>query len=53
MDKCLFCGSQTALYVMDKPICLNCADDKDVWKEPTTTNEAGDAPDTQASPLAN
>jgi hypothetical protein len=52
MDKCEFCGNETALHVMDKPICLTCADDKDVWKEPTT-NEANGSAENQANPLVN
>ena len=34
MEKCVYCGKETTLYVAGKPICADCANDLDAGRNP-------------------
>jgi len=34
MDKCIYCGTETLLYLGNDPVCIECADDIKAGREP-------------------
>lgn len=37
MAKCIYCGAETELQVMGRPVCVNCVKDKEDGREPSGT----------------
>jgi len=49
MQKCIYCGAETKLLVMGRPICVDCVKDIEDGRTPAASGERlGGGPDSYA-----